>query len=582
MTHPRALLVLILIALALQVGLLAGGGLEILAQDRRLADPDGYMRLLQAERLWLSGDWYDRFLPLTNHPHGETLHWTRPFDVLLLAGALPLGFGLTPVDALFTWGALLSPALLLVAFAVLSWGCRPVLGGWGVVLAGAGLLVAPVTRAVFMIGRPDHHSLQMVLFLAGLMVLLRMAHAGRPGREALVAGVLAGVGLWVSVEGMIAILTNLVALGLLWLIWGGGWLAGIARYLVGLAGMIGIAFLLDRPPAEWLVEEHDRLSAVHLLLGAALAATWGVLGRSRAVQEAGLRGRLLAGLFGGLVPAGVMAAAYPAFFTGPFATMHAEMGAQWQDWIKEMQPLLSDGQAGLAVLALGPAVLALVFLLDRLRNPEGAQQRVSILFLATLGIVLPIGLGATRLAAYPEVTAAVPWAMLLIVLLQWRSPLRVPAFGAVLLGPMLVALGVGASASTAASPRCAWETVAPTLLVLDGKGDQPPSFLTYVHQGPELAWRIRRPVVGSPFQRNHRGVLDTHRVLGATDPEDARRVLVERRINFVVACRSVREATRYGEGTLLSRLLEGHPPGWLRPRVLPPAADDFVLYEMAE
>ncbi len=49
--------------------------------------PDGYMRLNRVTQLYLTGDWYDSGIRRSNAPYGEVLHWTRPLDLLLLAGA---------------------------------------------------------------------------------------------------------------------------------------------------------------------------------------------------------------------------------------------------------------------------------------------------------------------------------------------------------------------------------------------------------------------------------------------------------------------------------------------------------------
>ena len=53
-----------------------------------LADSDCYMHLIRASDLYHHGQWYDPVWIKSNAPFGEPLHWSRPFDVLLLAGAL--------------------------------------------------------------------------------------------------------------------------------------------------------------------------------------------------------------------------------------------------------------------------------------------------------------------------------------------------------------------------------------------------------------------------------------------------------------------------------------------------------------
>ncbi|MEM7123604.1 MAG: hypothetical protein AAF563_20180, partial [Pseudomonadota bacterium] len=87
--------------------LLAFGGLQVL--DGVLADSDCYVRLMRITRLVETGAWYDGFEPLLNAPDGLVMHWTRPFDVLMLAGTLP---GMLVTDfqtSLFWWGVVISP-----------------------------------------------------------------------------------------------------------------------------------------------------------------------------------------------------------------------------------------------------------------------------------------------------------------------------------------------------------------------------------------------------------------------------------------------------------------------------------------
>ena len=52
------------------------------------------MRRLRAfiarDHLAQTGNWYDGSLPRSNWPYGEALHWTRPLDVVLLAGTFLL------------------------------------------------------------------------------------------------------------------------------------------------------------------------------------------------------------------------------------------------------------------------------------------------------------------------------------------------------------------------------------------------------------------------------------------------------------------------------------------------------------
>ncbi len=72
----------VLVMLIIQAGLVLKGNAPVL--NGVLIDPDGYMRLARVEHLWLTGAWFDPVFPRIGPPEGLALHWTRPFDVILL------------------------------------------------------------------------------------------------------------------------------------------------------------------------------------------------------------------------------------------------------------------------------------------------------------------------------------------------------------------------------------------------------------------------------------------------------------------------------------------------------------------
>ncbi|MBF0307809.1 MAG: hypothetical protein HQL41_19510, partial [Alphaproteobacteria bacterium] len=146
----RTLALAALMVAAFQIVLAGSGASPVL--DGRLLDPDCYMRLTRVAWLLDAGGWWDASMPRSNAPYGEALHWTRPLDLLLAAGAWPLAPLLGLERALFVWGALISPLLLLAALPALSWASRPFLDDRGFLLLCGLLLVQPQLSAVFMVG----------------------------------------------------------------------------------------------------------------------------------------------------------------------------------------------------------------------------------------------------------------------------------------------------------------------------------------------------------------------------------------------------------------------------------------------
>jgi hypothetical protein len=90
-----------------------------------LFDPDAYARLIRVQELHDTGAWHSTMLPRSNAPYGERLHWTRPVDMLLLAGAAPLWPFIGFRSALHWSGVFLSPALHVLTLIALMWSVRP-------------------------------------------------------------------------------------------------------------------------------------------------------------------------------------------------------------------------------------------------------------------------------------------------------------------------------------------------------------------------------------------------------------------------------------------------------------------------
>lgn len=84
-------------------------------------DVGSYMRLYQVLELHDHGGWYDSVYHRSNAPYGELRQWTRPLDVLLYAGALPLSIFSDFQSALAWWGWLIGPILHIAALIALFW-----------------------------------------------------------------------------------------------------------------------------------------------------------------------------------------------------------------------------------------------------------------------------------------------------------------------------------------------------------------------------------------------------------------------------------------------------------------------------
>src|SRR5215469_8372388 len=160
-----------------------------------LIDADCFMHLERAYRL-ITGGWQGGgFDPRLNAPFGYAIHWTVLFDALLAAGAAPPNWlGVELHQALYLWGSLISPLLLVLALAVFAWGARPWVQGPSFFWLTLLFFTQPQLSGSFLIGRADHHSLILGLMLAQL-AWLYAAMDGRAGEGAALAiAFAAGVG----------------------------------------------------------------------------------------------------------------------------------------------------------------------------------------------------------------------------------------------------------------------------------------------------------------------------------------------------------------------------------------------------
>jgi hypothetical protein len=574
--HSRRTLLLSLFILLAAQGLLVALRLTPLLEGE-LVDSDGYMRLLRAE-LWLSGQagWFDQGIPGSNWPYGETLHWTRPLDVILALGALPLSLFMPLRDALWVAGVAVSPLLKAASLLAFSWGTRAYLSERGfLLLAALFCLAMPGAELVYIAGRPDHHALEAFLLVLMLCAFLK----GRPA----LAGFGAAMALWGGGEGLPILLAGLAGLGLSWLDVRQETRAAARRtalFTAALAGWTALFLVLDRPPALWLEVEYDRLSIVHLTLTGLLAAAGAGL-----LLEPRRERRWLRGLIALLAVLGAMAALFPGFFAGPAVDIDPALRPIWLDSLSEAQPVnpLDPKARSALLLHLWPVLMGAVYLIGQLRSAKPDLPPAACWhFLAALLTLGGLALVYVRMAGFAQAAAVLPWALLLAALM--RSPRRVwrvPLVLAALLGHVPLAALAAPPAAQNALPRpsvagCSWRALASYLNLQEDKA----AVLSTIYAGPEILWRTGRGVVATPYHRNAAGILDMYRVLSAEEDATPRAILARRGIGLVALCRWNGQAR---PGTLEARLLAGDPPSWLL-RLGPKGAklEEFLLYKIVQ
>jgi hypothetical protein len=516
--------------------------------------PDAYMHLVRAAELWDGGGWYDHEITRGNAPYGEILHWTRPFDVILLAAAALLRPFLEAREALFWAGALLAPFLTVVTCLAAAWAIGPLVGAARLWVLPILFLQWPVLGYGFP-GRADHHIVILLLLVLVLGLLFRARSRPDQARWPLLAGLCHGLGLWVAAEFVIVLAISLGFLSLSWVLERDR--AAVLRlgrdnllFALGLLAVTLVGVAAEHPPDDlWLVE-YDRISIVHGAMAGLVGVVWLVLGRigGTGAEVPSVGRRLLWLVLVGGAAAGLLVAAFPGLMENPMDPQLAFEGLR--SLISEVMPLYPNTPKRLNTFLISLALIfvaapALVWILATRRS---SATRASWWLVAGAGLVyLGLSLWQQRFSAY--------------------------------LSPFLVIPAVYLVG-------CSHGGITEIADFLNGEGPAVTgqrTIMTPLGYTTALLYFTRHAVVGSAYHRNVAGTRDTYALMEAVDDEAALEAVKARTIDLFLLCAKVPDSSFRdlvdGRPTLHRRLLDDHPPPWLKPVALP---DDlgtrFKLY----
>ena len=598
--QPASVLPTVLVAVAVittihlamlePVGLLQG----------RLADPDAYLRSIRVLELRLGGGWFDSVTPALAAPEGLSLHWTRPLDILILLPALALEAvaGFDPRRAIFLAGAVVSPLLHLAAALAAAWGAAAIWGGGRApVYAVLMMAASPAATNYAAPGRADHHALLLLAVTLGLAAAMRALRPGGGRRAAVMAGAAFGFGVWVGPEALIVAMPVLLAAGLAALVAADGRPAA-AQGLAACAGMalvIALAVLVERPPADWLAVEYDRVSVHHLAV-AVLSA--GVFAAVLPVAAGPLPRRWAVGGATGAAALAALLLAFPGMLGGAAAEGDAVARTLLLPFVDEMQPLppFGPGDWTKAVFFVGGVpLLGLVAL--ALAAPGWRRDGMWVAGLA-LAAALLAGLAGTFAALRLGIDLAAPAAIAAagmmgqVIAAPWPrvAALRAVLAVALLLGALalprltLKAATAPAPGAAAAGPGCdatafaRWLAEAHPHLAAPARA--PVLMTDEMNATPEIAWRSGLRGVGGTYHRGGAAFLDNLRVYAGTDAGAVRDILRRRQVGLLAICAA---SPRIGgaPGDMADRLRAGEVPDWLTPLPLPATLAGYRLFAVA-
>jgi len=565
-----------------------------------LGDSDCYMRLIRVSELYHTGKWYDPVIQRSNAPYGESSHWTRPFDVLLLAGAVPLGLFTDFESALFWWGIVISPLLLIAAIVSLQWSTRAVLKGDGPFLVGFMFVFQVIILTYFQPGRPDHHSLIILLFVLSIGFALRMIQKPFSLLLCCAAGAVGALSVWVSVESMLTICVIMAGLCLLWILKNGDFLQKSLHYSLALFVFTALSLVLERPWHDLTTQQFDRLSIVQCGVLGYITVFWiisSIFSRNRSLYQT-MSYRFSFFLAGAAAIALLTLLSFPKFYKGPMADVDPEIIPIWLNKVGEVQPLLSGSNFVIPIQLFGSAFLCLVFLCYLILKDKRDEDRNAWIFISlAAAIYFVISFYQIRWAAYAQSLLIIPMAALMLLLRQ-RGPkagfLKTLKNVFIVLSFSLGFLFIGLLADVIFKKGDAEKSRHKVSLIrmcenLNDEKWRKRSFriLTHIDFGAEILYRTRHEVIGTPYHRNSSGILDTIEIMTADTDKTAYDVIQKRGIDLILLCPKSTDKAFFSKpeqtSAFYQKLLGGKVPNWLRKVELPSdLTSSFLLFRTAE
>ncbi len=565
----RHWLILGVLAALMEALWLRSGGAAVLAGV--LPDTDDMLRLVQV-RDWLGGQAFGDLRPHRLGSDAWAMHWSRLGDFGIAAWIVALrpvlGSALAETGAVIAW-----PLTLFVAYLALSARLAMRLGGhaagWPALVVAAFAFPA---ITMFVPGRIDHHGLQIVLLLVGVLACSRAVGPtlveGPTGKSAAVLGLATAASLAIGLETAphLLVLLGVVALG-----WVRG---GDAKPLVILGSTLvlaTLAWLAIARLAYWPADVCDGFSRATIAATVACGASFAALGLSTP-RLRDWRWRLASAAVIALVTLALAWTPIRPCLAGPYGAVDPLLARLWLSRVEEARPLFAHGIA--VVLGFGGLPVAGLVAAGWLARRDPRWWPIFAIQAVAVALMCVQVRGAA-----PAAALAVPALAQLVT--RARASGRIPAISSawiVSAGLAWNALGLALAPATPAqppSPGCDDPRVMARIAALPTG-----TIIAPVDIGSHILVATRHRVLAAPYHRNtggNRAAYDFF--LGR--PGAAHAVATRWHADYVLMCGDAFggiDLNREGPGGMAVLLGRGAAPDWLAPVAL--GVSDASLYRV--
>ena len=500
----------------------------LLTSDGRLMETDSYTHALRLSDFIQSGSWRETLYRHDNCPYGQILHFTRFTDMFLYVTTMPF-LPFTELKKAVLYGCFLyNPVIACLSAVTLIWAGKaffsPLMRAFSLVL-----YFTSSFSVMFIAGRPDHHVLLNLLLILLTGCLL---HGAKTQKTAYykTAGVIAGLSVWATPEGFLAVM--LIFAGM------------VSAWLIRCQNMRQIRFfsqfffistavcLIANPPMQGMFHpDNGRLSILMVVVsGLAFLSFYAeeALERKKYIRSFAKRFFSLLFLTSASLGTAVLIFGTKTLFSSPIPE---ELFDIWTSKVSELRPGYSENIFNsVAIIPTDSCIIGFIaFFLASVQTKK---------ILTTLGIPLIFFTILTMMF--------VRFVRIEIVFSVFVLPLSIRIFSQSFpfspktvstlkkISAILLIFAYTGGSRVSYSVQQKWMKKNDIKAVLPYLSSNDGCLLSINDRGPELAWLTGKAVIGTPYHSNAQGIMDNHAILNGKRLTDVTALLKKRRVTSIV------------------------------------------------
>ena len=492
-------------------------------------DGDGYMRALRIYHWLLNPSFAEQRIYESNYPFGEVLHWTRPMDIIWLLMSAPFWFlNWSLKETIFISGAFISPILGILCTIALTYGLRRRFNIYLTLLGLTIFMCNPQIISVLSPGRPDHHSLMLLLFTYSFSLVLCWLQK-RQNRYLHWLGISLALAAFTTIEGFI--LYAIFISFFLWLyIFKNISLIHTVKISKYFFVSLVIFWLLNPPYEGYFYPDTGRLSILYVVAAAFTYLGFSLLQYNRLHT---IRLKILSLL---CITLGFTLALLVIFGLDTFASPFSqEIKSIFIPMIQEMRSFSISPFSTVIADHLFP-LLAIIINICLLKKK--AYTRLLTFNLCLAIPLFCLTLYAIRFVSYSSIYCIIPF-LTLIDYIYRKSPIyknKNTEFPGIIWLIIFFTIAIEILAPVAEIIRFSQYShrsqfsmqLCQQIKQIGG------TLLTDTFLSPQYIWYCEVNAVGTPYHKNMQGIIDTHKIFNAKSEHEIIPLLLKHQVTQIL------------------------------------------------